>query len=79
MIDIILGALCEHRSQAHIDAHGGLKADSLFHMQHGEFPTCKPGTDKASYDDDASRDDSDPGSVPRRDNAGFHCTVFGCG
>lgn len=40
MIDIILGALCEVRAEAHYEAHGGLVADSLYHVAQGERPTC---------------------------------------
>ena len=40
MIDLILGALCEVRSEAHIERHGGLAADSAWHVANGERPTC---------------------------------------
>ncbi len=42
MIDLILGALCEVRSDAHIESHGGLAADSAWHVANGELPTCDP-------------------------------------
>lgn len=42
MIDLILGALCEVRSDAHAAEHGGLWADSAYHVSHGERPTCDP-------------------------------------
>lgn len=35
--------LCEHRSAAHIAKHGGLRADSAWHVANGELPTCDPG------------------------------------
>lgn len=79
MLDIILGALCEYRAPSHYEAHGGLKADSLWHMQQGELPTCNPDGSPVF----ASRDDSepwsdDPGSY-RRDEFGLHCGILGCG
>jgi len=40
MIDLILGALCEVRAEAHYEKHGGLVADSLYHVAQGERPTC---------------------------------------
>ena len=40
MIDLILGAFCEVRSQAHIAEHGGLAVDSSWHVARGERPTC---------------------------------------
>lgn len=43
MIDLLLGVLCEVRSVAHQDAHGGLRLDSSWHVAHGERPTCDGG------------------------------------
>ena len=40
MIDLILGALCEVRSDAHANEHGGVWADSAYHVSQGERPTC---------------------------------------
>ncbi|AVO22392.1 hypothetical protein PBI_SMEAGOL_79 [Mycobacterium phage Smeagol] len=31
---------CTHRSAAHQAEHGGLKADSAWHVAHGDLPTC---------------------------------------
>lgn len=42
------GPVCEHRSAAHIERHGGLTADSAWHVRHGQRPTC--GADEASRD-----------------------------
>ena len=63
MIDLILGALCEVRSPAHYEQHGGLKADSAWHVANGELPTCDgDGSPKA----ESSRYDSDePGKKSR--------------
>lgn len=52
---------CEPRSEAHWSQHGGLKADSAWHVAHGERPTC---TDQARItpvpvpqeDDDTDKD-----------------------
>lgn len=41
-------APCEHRSAAHVAEHGGLAADSAYHVAHGELPTCGNGERKAS-------------------------------
>lgn len=44
MIDIILGALCEVRSEAHAAEHGETVAsDSRWHVLNGELPTCGAG------------------------------------
>ncbi|AAN01829.1 hypothetical protein SEA_BUZZBUZZ_74 [Mycobacterium phage BuzzBuzz] len=34
------GPTCEHRSAAHIAEHGGINADSAWHVAHGQLPTC---------------------------------------
>jgi hypothetical protein len=70
VIDLILGALCEVRSEAHQQAHGGLVADSAWHIKRGELPTCRPESD--------SDDDSDRGWFDR-DKFGFGCSWRGCG
>jgi len=31
---------CEVRAETHYEAHGGLTADSLYHVSKGERPTC---------------------------------------
>ena len=39
---------CEYRSAKHVAEHGGLAADSAWHVAHGELPTCDPdGQDRA--------------------------------
>ncbi|QBJ01167.1 hypothetical protein PBI_ARISSANAE_82 [Mycobacterium phage Arissanae] len=47
--------LCEVRSDAHVAEHGGLMADSVWHIQHGERPTCNP-QDSARQGDNHSDD-----------------------
>lgn len=32
--------LCEQRTAAHIAEHGGLAADSAWHLANGDLPTC---------------------------------------
>lgn len=34
---------CEHRSAAHSAEHGGINADSAWHVAHGQLPTCDAG------------------------------------
>ena len=34
---------CEYRSAKHVAEHGGLAADSAWHVANGELPTCDPG------------------------------------
>jgi hypothetical protein len=34
---------CEHRSEAHVADHGGLAADSAWHVANGQLPTCGDG------------------------------------
>ena len=54
---------CEHRSAAHIAEHGGLAADSRWHVAHGQLPTCgaeqqqeaKPAPEKKRDDGKKSR------------------------
>jgi hypothetical protein len=56
MVDLILGVLCEVRAEAHYEAHGGLVADSLYHVAQGERPTCgaeeSPKAESSQYDSD---------------------------
>lgn len=47
--------LCEVRSSAHIAEHGGFYADSAYHIQHGELPTCNPDS-SARQGDNTDRD-----------------------
>lgn len=35
---------CEHRSASHISSHGGLAADSAWHVANGQLPTCDTGS-----------------------------------
>ncbi|ASR77186.1 site-specific recombination directionality factor RDF [Mycobacterium phage MyraDee] len=55
------GPGCERRSAAHIAEHGGIKADSAWHIAHGERPTCddeKPRAHEGSgKDKDRDKDD----------------------
>lgn len=57
---------CEHRSAAHIAEHGGLAADSRWHVARGQLPTCgaeeqkdseqaKPAQSEKKKDDGKSR------------------------
>lgn len=69
MIDLLLGVLCEVRGPAHYEQHGGLKADSAWHVAHGERPTC-----------DSNKTSSSGGGWDwGRDDFGYHCTWRGCG
>lgn len=65
---------CEHRSAAHVAEHGGLTADSAWHIAHGDLPTC----DRAETEPSDQEDDQDD-KPWRRDSPGFHCTWRGCG
>ncbi|QBJ04888.1 hypothetical protein SEA_ELEPHANTOON_87 [Mycobacterium phage Elephantoon] len=57
--------LCEVRSDAHVAEHGGLTADSSYHIQHGELPTCN-GSEQTARQGDESRDND-------RDNKSRYC------
>lgn len=48
--------LCEVRSDAHVAEHGGFYADSAYHIQHGELPTCNGSQDSARQGGDDHRD-----------------------
>ncbi|AER48270.1 hypothetical protein SEA_KOKO_85 [Mycobacterium phage Koko] len=48
--------LCEVRGEAHQLEHGGFKADSLWHVAHGERPTCGGEDSHARQGDDDHRD-----------------------
>lgn len=52
-------APCEHRSAAHIAEHGGLAADSAWHVAHGDLPTC--GEASSTADRDTNRDNDNEG------------------
>lgn len=75
MIDLILGAMCEVRSIAHTAEHGGLWADSAWHVARGELPTCERSSDTGS----SSRSNRDDDGSWRRDKFGFGCSWRGCG
>lgn len=62
--------VCEHRSAAHIERHGGLTADSAWHVRHGERPTC--GADEASRDD-GSRASAGKDKGKDRDRKSRYC------
>ncbi|QBP30563.1 hypothetical protein SEA_CHARM_82 [Mycobacterium phage Charm] len=47
---------CEVRSNAHVAEHGGLLADSSYHVSHGELPTCDGSQDQARKGGDDNRD-----------------------
>lgn len=68
--------LCEHRGQYHADQHHMTReADSRWHVEHGERPTC--GLDKDHHIDE--HDDNHDVNVPHRDKPGFGCKHFHCG
>lgn len=70
----LTGVPCEPRSASHIYSHGGIDADSAWHVAHGELPSCD--FSRESRGDRNSR--SDRGGWGR-DEFGFHCTWRGCG
>jgi hypothetical protein len=49
-------AACEFRSAKHVAEHGGLAADSAWHVANGELPTCDPDSKQR-----AKRSDGDGG------------------
>lgn len=61
---------CEFRTASHSVEHGGVKADSAWHVAHGDLPTCVP------EDTDRNNRNRDHWG---RDEVGFHCTWRGCG
>lgn len=62
---------CEHRSAAHVAEHGGIDADSAWHVAHGQLATCSDSDSGANHDDNDRR--KDDGLIPHRDRPGFHC------
>lgn len=64
------GSGCEPRSSKHVLEHGGLAADSAWHVARGELPTC-------SSEASSSRSSSDRDY--RRDRFGWNCSWRGCG
>ena len=76
MIDLILGALCEVRSDAHIAKYGGLAKDSAEHIARGELPTCDPNPpqEAQSHQAESSQYDSDePGKKSRYCRKKWYC------
>lgn len=71
------GAGCEARSAAHIFGHGGITADSAWHVAHGELPSCD--FSRESRGDRRSDDTAQSDDHLGRDAFGFHCTWRGCG
>lgn len=69
------GTPCEPRSAAHVYEHGGITADSAWHVAHGELPSCDFSRESRGDSDRRQSDDEDWG----RDEFGFHCTWHGCG
>lgn len=52
------GPPCERRSAAHTAQHGGLEADSAWHVRNGELPTCNgdnEGEDQQPQLDDVQK------------------------
>lgn len=49
--------ICEHRTAAHVVEHGGIDADSAWHVAHGELPTCDDEADAAGQRDTNDHDD----------------------
>lgn len=50
------GADCANRGEAHIEQHGGLAADSAWHVAHGQLPTCDPRKDDKQHCDKEEHD-----------------------
>ena len=49
---------CELRSSVHQSEHGGLAADSAYHVSHGELPTCEGADPEHRRDDHEDNDKS---------------------
>lgn len=70
--------LCEHRGEAHAaQQHTTREADSRWHVEHGQLPTC----DLDKHDDHQAGDEHhDDENLPgHRDHEGFHCYHLHCG
>ncbi len=65
-------APCEHRSAAHVAEHGGLAADSAYHVSHGELPTCNEER-KTSSDTNNNKDKSKSDGKSRYCRKHFFC------
>ncbi|AEL17737.1 hypothetical protein CUCO_69 [Mycobacterium phage Cuco] len=50
---------CSPRSEKHVTEHGGFRADSMWHVAHGELPTCEPKSAdrKGSHKDSRKNED----------------------
>lgn len=73
-----VGLTCTHRGEAHAaQQHTTREADSRWHVEHGQLPTCDLDSDKSHDDHEDNAGDSH--LLPRRDHEGFHCTWHGCG
>ncbi|AKU45468.1 site-specific recombination directionality factor RDF [Mycobacterium phage Nhonho] len=59
---------CEHRSVSHQLEHGGLRADSDWHVAHGDLPTCDPEKKSESKHDSAGQ-----GKDRGKDNKSRYC------
>lgn len=71
--------ICEHRGEAHAaQQHTTREADSRWHVEHGQLPTCD--LDKPDdRDHDAGKDEHDSDLPGHRDHPGFHCVRLHCG
>ncbi|AJD82493.1 hypothetical protein SHEEN_75 [Mycobacterium phage Sheen] len=63
------GSPCVHRSAAHVAEHGGLAADSAWHVAHGQPPTCGDEDKPAS----TPRDDRDDDNKSRWCRKHWYC------
>lgn len=48
--------LCEYRSSVHVSEHGGLAADSAWHVAHGDLPTCDSQQSEPRHTEDQDGD-----------------------
>ena len=48
---------CEYRSAKHVAEHGGLAADSAWHVANGELPTCDVDSGQKAKRGGGSKDD----------------------
>lgn len=64
---------CEHRGEAHAaQQHTTRDADSRWHVEHGQLPTCNLAQ-KDDRDDHQDNHDDDKLIPGHRDHEGFHC------
>lgn len=56
------GGPCEHRTQAHLDEHGGRHTDDAYHVARGELPSCDYGSDKPGSSHDQDNNDESRGN-----------------